>query len=298
MRTRFVILAVLISAAVTPVVGAAPRKPSPPTAQPDSTVVTPDNAAPPPATGAPINPIQMQPIGPVGSAAAASASPTGQVQMQPIGGAYAATAAPAQQAASSPAAPYGPAQNGSTSSALLAVANGGAASQLRPQAPVSPPSTPVGPVTAVTASPTASTVPPVITRVEQCLRLQAPWAARAETSVKLAVDLLIEDLCGAEVERASLYAHNLDALARFTPGSERAAVSLMGARVDPETGEIDNPPAADVVAAMAAQGYLRDPSPPPQIRRFAAELVLSLHTSPPSPAPPSPRSSTDTRKRH
>jgi hypothetical protein len=99
---------------------------------------------------------------------------------------------------------------------------------------------------------------------------------------------MLEDLCGAEVERASLYAHNIDALTRFTPQSERAAAGLGGARVDPETGEIINPTAGDVTGAMTAAGFSRDIDPPPQFRRFAAELVLAIRNAPPPPAPAKP----------
>lgn len=137
-------------------------------------------------------------------------------------------------------------------------------------APAPQPSPPAPP-----APPPAPPQPPVLAHAEVCLRAEAPRAARAEASVKAAVDLLLEDLCGGEVERASLYAHNIDALARFTPQSERAAAGLSAARVDPETGEIVNPPAADVSGALAAGGFDRsDVGTAPQLRRFAAELVL------------------------
>ena len=129
--------------------------------------------------------------------------------------------------------------------------------------------------------PPAPAQPPVLAHAEVCLRAEAPRAAKAEASVKLAVDLLLEDLCGGEVERASLYAHNIDALTRFTPQSERAAAGLSAARVDPESGEIVNPPAADVSGALAANGFDRsDVGTAPQLRRFAAELVLEARAQP------------------
>ncbi len=118
----------------------------------------------------------------------------------------------------------------------------------------------------------------MVAHAEVCLRAEAPRAAKAEMIAKLAVDLLLEDLCGAEVASAALYAHNLDALAHFTPQSERASAGLSGARVDPETGEIVNPPAGDVTAALAASGVDRTIDIPPQMRRFAAELVLQVRS--------------------
>ncbi len=120
----------------------------------------------------------------------------------------------------------------------------------------------------------------MVVRAEHCLRNEAPRDAGAVAGVKLAVDLLLEDLCALEVERASLYAHNLDALTRFSPQSERTAAGLGGARVDPETGEILNPPAGDVTGALTAAGFERDLAPPPQIRRFAADLILAIRSAP------------------
>lgn len=263
MRTAPILLALVLSLSVA-AAAAAPKKKaqdqSPPTAQPDTTLVTPDPTPPPTTNPAPTSTVQMQPIGPAG---------------------------------------------GSTSSALLAVANGGnapaplaavaapapAPAPAPTPAPAPPPPAQPAPPAPVSMSP-PSPVPlaeaPVVARAEQCLRSQATRAARAETSVKLAVDLLLEDLCGAEVERASLYAHNLDAVATFTPQSERTAAGLAGARVDPETGEILNPAAGDVGAALAAAGFARDVDPPPQIRRFASELVLAIRGAPLTPTPARP----------
>lgn len=155
-----------------------------------------------------------------------------------------------------------------------------------------------GVVAAPTPAPVAAAVPqpfsptvqpaaplvPVLARAGECLRTEAPQAARAETSVKLAVDLLLEDLCGGVVERAALYTHNTEALARFTPQSERAAAGLNGARVDPETGEIVSPPASDVAGALTASGVNADLTPPAALRRYAAELVLAAKAPEPKKA--------------
>jgi len=247
------VLFLILSLALAGAAAGAPKKgaqdQSPPTAEPDASLVAPDPTPPPPTNPAPTHPVQMQPIGPVA---------------------------------------------GSTSNALLAVANGATA-----PSPAKVPSVPEPAATATPEAPAAPPAPapapepPVVAQAEQCLRGQAPRAARAEVSVKLAVDLLLDDLCGLEVGRASLYAHNLEALARFTPQSERAAAGLAGARVDPETGEILNPPAGDVAGALAAAGFARDIAPPPQIRRFAAELVFALRDAP----PPAPTKAAQTQKK-
>ncbi len=202
---------------------------------------------------------------------------------------YAAPTQPVEMALIGPA-------NSTTSSALLAVANGGAPAR-QPAASAPPPApAPVAPPIPVAApAPAPSAQAPVVTHAEVCLRSQAPRAARAETSVKLAVDLLLEDLCGGEVDRASLYARNIDTLARFTPQSERAAAGLSGARVDPETGEMVNPPGGDVTGALAANGLSGgDAGVPPQLRRFAAELVLEAKTTPAS----APTKAAEGRKGH
>jgi hypothetical protein len=139
--------------------------------------------------------------------------------------------------------------------------------------------TPAPASVAQVAAPSPAPPPvPVLARAGECLRTEAPRAAMAEASVKLAVDLLLEDLCGSVVERAALYTHNAEALARFTPQSERAAAGLNAARVDPETGEIVNPSAGDVAGALAAAGVAADLTAPAPLRRYAAELVLAART--------------------
>lgn len=140
-----------------------------------------------------------------------------------------------------------------------------------------------GPQPAVSPSPPQ--LAPVVVRAVQCLRTEAPRAAKLESSAKLAADLLLQNLCAIEVERAALFTHNTEALARFTPQSERAAAGLQGAKVDPETGDIVNPTAGDVSSALGAP----DISPSPQMRRFAAELVIAARPPPAAPAkPPEP----------
>lgn len=118
--------------------------------------------------------------------------------------------------------------------------------------------------------------PPVIERAELCLRAEAATAARAETSAKLAVDLLLEDLCGADVEAASRYERNLMALSRFNPASERGRAGLSTARVDEETGEIVDPRGVDVASAVReAFPEVQGSSPSPSLRRYAAQLVIA-----------------------
>ena len=131
------------------------------------------------------------------------------------------------------------------------------------QAPAAQPAQPPGPPE-----------PAVIALAEQCLRTDADTAARAEPSTKLGVDLLLQDLCGPEVDTASLYLRNVDALARFNPMSERGRAGLSTARVDPETGQIVSPPGVDVSSAVEAA----DRAPPvtaPKLRKYAADLILA-----------------------
>jgi hypothetical protein len=114
-----------------------------------------------------------------------------------------------------------------------------------------------------------------------CLKAEARTAAQAEASTKLAVDLLVEDLCAPEMARAALYQRNLEALARFTPQSERGRAGLSTARVDPETGEIVNPP--DVDAGPASDLFGGPAAAPPILRRAAATLVLAAKVRPAAP---------------
>ena len=127
------------------------------------------------------------------------------------------------------------------------------------------------------AQPAASQGPPepaVMVRAEQCLRGNAETIARAEPGPKLAVDLLLSDVCAEEVDAASLYARNVDALARFNPVSERGRAGLSTARVDPETGQILAPSNVDVSSAVdaAERSALKIA---PNLRKYAAELVLN-----------------------
>lgn len=124
------------------------------------------------------------------------------------------------------------------------------------------------------AQPASPPEPPVIAAAEQCLRTGAETAARAETSTKLGVDLLIEDLCGPEVDAAALYLRNVDALARFNPMSERGRAGLSVAHADPETGQIIAPPGVDVSSALEAAEHAPQTSPP-KLRKYAADLILA-----------------------
>jgi len=145
------------------------------------------------------------------------------------------------------------------------------------------------PIAGAAQTPPAPTAPPpppepgVMARAELCLRSRVEAAVRGEPSAKLATDLLLQDLCAAEVDSASLYVRNLDALARFNPVSERGRAGLSTASVDPETGQILAPPGVDISAAQDAAA--RAPSlVAPNLRRYAAELVLNEKTRLAAPA--------------
>jgi hypothetical protein len=143
---------------------------------------------------------------------------------------------------------------------------------------------PTGPAAgaAAPAPPALPDLPPegALGRALLCLKAEARTAAQAEASTKLAVDLLVEDLCAPQMARAALYQRNLEALARFTPQSERGRAGLSTARVDPETGEIVNPPDVD---AVAASDLWSGPAAPPILRRAAATLVLAAKVRPAAP---------------
>jgi len=175
------------------------------------------------------------------SVPAGTAAPAGSVQVAPFGSAPAAS-----QAYSIPVGGTGPAQAG-----RVVVAQPARAAQ--PQAPAEP---------------------PVVARAEQCLIANAELVSRMEPSPKLAVDLLLTDVCAAEVDSASLYARNVEALARYNPVSERGRAGLSIARADPETGQITAPPNVDVTSAVEAADRAALVISP-RLRKYAADLVLN-----------------------
>jgi hypothetical protein len=162
------------------------------------------------------------------------------------------------------AAPTGTVQVSTPGSAPAAYAIPvGGAQTSSPQTPKSAPAAPQGPPQ-----------PAVMLRAEQCLRANVERVDREEPSAKLAIDMLLADICADEVDAASLYTTNLDALARFNPVSERGRAGLSIAKVDEETGQITAPPNVDVSTAVEAadRSALKIS---PSLRKYAAELVLN-----------------------
>jgi hypothetical protein len=192
-----------------------------------------------------------------------TASPSGTVQVAPVG------------ASAAPPAAYTIPIGGAKASAAVP-----ASTMQPPPAPPAPPSPPPG--------------PPVVERAEQCLRANLDRVLRAEPSAKLAVDLLLSDVCADEVDLASQYVRNVDVLAQYNPKSERGRAGLSTAHVDPETGQIVAPQNVDVSGAIeaASQGDLVVAS---GLRKYAAELVL---TEKARPAAPSPHVATTPKKAH
>jgi len=143
-------------------------------------------------------------------------------------------------------------------------------------APQSPPPPPPPPAT---STPSAARAPPqgpapVMMRAEQCLRDKVAGVSRIEPSPKLAVDMLLTDICAVEIDAASLFARNKSALARFNAVSERGRAGLPGPTVDPETGDIVSGPNVDssVAQEVADRSSL---TIAPALRALAAALVLA-----------------------
>ena len=162
---------------------------------------------------------------------------------------------------------------------------GGAPVQIQPSQRAAPPAP-------VAISPKAPPEPPVMLRAQQCLRANVERVARAEASPKLAIDLLLSDICADEVDAGSLYIRNVEALSHFNPESERGRAGLSMPHVDLETGQIVSPPNVDVSAALAADAAGRSGviEIAPNLRKYAAELVLNekirLATPTTRPVPP------------
>jgi hypothetical protein len=153
------------------------------------------------------------------------------------------------------------------------------------------------------SGPTAAPVPqgppepPVMLRAEQCLRVNVERVVRAEPSAKLATDLLLVDVCADEVDAASLYIRNVEALSHFSPESERGRAGLSMPHVDLETGQIVSPPNVDVSSALAADAAGRSGANQiaPNLRKYAAELVLNEKAR---LAAPTPRATASPKKSH
>ncbi len=79
-------------------------------------------------------------------------------------------------------------------------------------------------------------------KAEDCIRSAAPRVAASSQSLTDAVNFLVGDLCGTEVQHANAYAQSIRALDQLKATS--ATNQLAGITINPATGELNTPPAA------------------------------------------------------
>ena len=75
---------------------------------------------------------------------------------------------------------------------------------------------------------------------EACIRAGAPAVAQANHGLTDAVDFLVDDLCGVEVQRALSYATSERTLDSWK--TQVASAQLAGVSIDADTGELKTPP--------------------------------------------------------
>lgn len=150
-------------------------------------------------------------------------------------------------------------------------------------------------------------------KARDCVAANAAEVARTESNLSAAVDFLVNDLCARDIEVAGKYRLNrkvLDLLilqqqpakavfpaaaiaqtpAKPTDGpvkspavdertqkAQAKAAALELARISPDTGEIEGLPAPYSMITEVANLVLgvRAPTPPSEIRAFAARAVLT-----------------------
>jgi hypothetical protein len=77
-------------------------------------------------------------------------------------------------------------------------------------------------------------------KAEACIRAGAPAVAQANHGLTDAVDFLVDDLCGVEVQRALSYATSERTLDSWK--TQVASAQLAGVSIDADTGELKTPP--------------------------------------------------------
>jgi hypothetical protein len=116
-------------------------------------------------------------------------------------------------------------------------------------------------------------------RAEECIRSAAPKVAANSQNLSEAVNFLVSDLCGIEVQHANTYEQSLRALDQLKATS--ASTQLAGITINPATGELNTPPgfAAPLNTTTLMLNALRGGAgQAPRYRSFAAQAVLAAKT--------------------
>lgn len=113
-------------------------------------------------------------------------------------------------------------------------------------------------------------------KAEECIRTAAPKVAASSQNLSDAVNFLVNDLCGIEVQHANTYAQSARALEQLKATS--ATNQLAGVTIDQTTGELNTPAGFSaplntttlMLNALRTTGGL-----PPRYRSVAAKAVLA-----------------------
>jgi hypothetical protein len=113
-------------------------------------------------------------------------------------------------------------------------------------------------------------------KAEQCIQTSAAKVAASAQSLSDAVNFLVNDLCGVEVQHANAHAQSLRSLEQLK--ATTAPSQLAGITIDPATGELITPPgfAAPLnTGALMLNAMRVATGQPPQYRSIAARAVLA-----------------------
>ena len=112
---------------------------------------------------------------------------------------------------------------------------------------------------------------------EACIRASATKVAANSQNLSEAVNFLVNDLCGVEIQHANAYAQSLRSLDQLK--ATTASTQLAGVTIDPATGELNTPPgfspALNATNALMMSALRVAGGQPAQYRAMAAKAVLA-----------------------
>ena len=113
-------------------------------------------------------------------------------------------------------------------------------------------------------------------KAEECIKAAAPRVAANSQGLTDAVNFLVNDLCGVEIQHANTYSQSTRALEQLK--AVTASAQLAGVTIDPATGELNTPPgfAAPLNTTNIMLNALRPiAGQAGQFRSVAAKAVLA-----------------------
>jgi hypothetical protein len=113
-------------------------------------------------------------------------------------------------------------------------------------------------------------------KADACVRAQAPQVSAMSSSPNDAVNFLVDDLCGVQIQRAENYASNQRVLAVWQ--ATMPATALANVSVDPGSGEMKTPPGFSPplnTSSMMLSTLRNITNPRAHYRALAAQAVLA-----------------------